>query len=292
MGLRRIDSLAWASRSAVPVIRVSRLPETLPLPNVPLAMLLCRPATFWHQLPRRICTSVTLVCYLVAAFGMPLPMARAHNDTAPSGSCQDNACGCPTVEQCQTSCCCPTPKSAGELPPKDHGQPAKPKRHNVRRAKTTPTVQEKPLATKPSCCNPEGPGSSECAAGHCPFCAQESPSCCQKTQPSSPNPKEQPTPTVPEQDDQEEQDEQPAPDASEQDARDTSREGRWRLGVSALKCQGHSTLWVTAGVVLPCPWTENWTLSPAPTLWLSWTDEIAHTLPLLPHDPPPRSSHR
>jgi hypothetical protein len=64
----------------------------------------------------------------------------------------------------------------------------------------------------------------------------------------------------------------------------------WVLGLMALACKGSSTLWVTTGSVVPPSLPLTWTPSLALTDRISCFDEIAFHLPLVPLDPPPRSS--
>src|SRR5262249_30904596 len=64
---------------------------------------------------------------------------------------------------------------------------------------------------------------------------------------------------------------------------------RWVPGMSALRCQGLSTLWVSASAVVPppCPvtWSPTWPCLES----LSIADETAFVLPARPPIPPPRS---
>lgn len=65
---------------------------------------------FWRALRHKLFVVVSLVAYLVATLGFPLP-ARARKQT--SGvpfPCQDHPCGCRTAEQCWKSCYCFTPE--------------------------------------------------------------------------------------------------------------------------------------------------------------------------------------
>jgi hypothetical protein len=62
------------------------------------------------------------------------------------------------------------------------------------------------------------------------------------------------------------------------------------LGIAAMKCRGHSTLWVSTGASLPAPATAAW--QPILTFagWLPTTSDHATSVRLIPPDPPPRSA--
>lgn len=57
--------------------------------------------------PRSAIVACTLVSYLLAAVGLPLPV-RAAKERGEPFPCQDSACGCRTAEQCWRSCQCLT----------------------------------------------------------------------------------------------------------------------------------------------------------------------------------------
>lgn len=64
-----------------------------------------------------------------------------------------------------------------------------------------------------------------------------------------------------------------------------------KLGMSAFRCRGLSTIWVSAGVVLPPPAKASWHLQPAPPLdCLLLPEALPIAVALLPPDPPPRVS--
>ncbi|HLN26651.1 MAG TPA: hypothetical protein VK395_02840 [Gemmataceae bacterium] len=57
----------------------------------------------------RLCAAVTLLSYLVATLGLPLP-AFAKRDAGQPFPCQNHPCGCQSAEQCWQHCCCFTPE--------------------------------------------------------------------------------------------------------------------------------------------------------------------------------------
>src|SRR5262249_19030029 len=63
---------------------------------------------------------------------------------------------------------------------------------------------------------------------------------------------------------------------------------RWVTGVSALRCQGYGTTWVSSGAVAlpftPFVWTPHWTVAGV----LPGHIETALVLPARPSTPPPR----
>jgi hypothetical protein len=78
----------------------------------------------------------------------------------------------------------------------------------------------------------------------------------------------------------------PAPD---QDNDDGPAGGvRWVAGIAAMKCRGHSTIWVSTGSVLPAParldWQPNFDLAG----WVGRHNDVASPRPAIPPDPPPR----
>jgi hypothetical protein len=59
---------------------------------------------FWFRMPHKICAGAALLCYLIAAVGLPLPELPAE-DSIPPSPCQDHPCCCQTARN-GTSCCC------------------------------------------------------------------------------------------------------------------------------------------------------------------------------------------
>src|SRR4051794_16978264 len=78
--------------------------------------------TSWGPLRRRLWAGVTLVAYLLAALGVPLP-ASARKEPGVPFPCQDHPCGCRTAEQCWAACCCFTPEQRIAWAQAHHVQP-------------------------------------------------------------------------------------------------------------------------------------------------------------------------
>jgi hypothetical protein len=176
--------------------------------------------TLWRALRRRLPAALTLIAYLIAALGVPVPAeSRSGNGV--------KACGCST-EECHDGQCCCAPKPA---PPKPTG----------------------------TCCE------------HKPGCMMP---CCQHRPPADP-PKPPVKPT------------EPQPPANEDD--DASGSVTVLVGIAAMKCRGHSTLWVSTGASLPVPAVVAW--QPAFVLegWMPTTSEHAGSINSIPPVPPPRS---
>ncbi len=178
--------------------------------------------SFWRSLRRRLCAGLTLLAYVMTAFGVPLPA-----DAGPR-PCSGAACGCAGDECSKGSCCC-SPQLAKPPP-------------------------------KKSCCT------------GAPGCTMP---CCQHGTPTSGCPHDEQRPAQP-----------PSPDPTDDDAPTSGV--RWALGIAAMKCRGHSTLWVSAGVVLPAPAPRADRPPLDPAGWLSWSDDFAHAASPLPPVPPPR----
>ncbi len=63
---------------------------------------------------------------------------------------------------------------------------------------------------------------------------------------------------------------------------------RWSLGVTAQRCRGLNTLWVSTGVVLPVPASCSWKTCLPPVAWVVLPGSTGSTVGLPPADPPPR----
>jgi hypothetical protein len=215
----------------------------------------------WRSLPRRLCAGITLLAYLTAALGLPLPVsaARSKKGGVPF-PCQDNPCGCQSAEECWRGCCCFTAeerwawaRAHGITPPPYAEKPApKPRRttrshHNCKHKSncsccSTKHPSRRPAAPRRSCRN------SPNQSGGCPHCTHHSEPCCQHVHPTGPT---------------------------------------WLLGIAAQKCRGENVLWASTGIVLPLP-PPSWTPHLLPAGWLPLISSSAMTLPVTPPDPPPR----
>jgi hypothetical protein len=217
-------------------------------------MWLSRRFVLWRPFRRRLCAAVTLFAYLITIFGYPLPtLLRAGGG---GSSCQDRGCGCPPEAQRRHQCCCSKPDR------RSADKPASPKQ-------TRPTNAPRGH----SCC--ETPPAPDAEPGcESPCCKKQTP---QTTPPTSPNPKDSDS------DDPEQTDDDPAEEP------DQDHGTRWAVGVSAMKCQGLSTLWVTSGAAMPCSIVIAWSPDLRPTSWLGVSDLSSHVLSQHPPVPPPRS---
>jgi hypothetical protein len=248
-------------------------------------------AISWRTLRRRLCAAVTLLGYLLATFGVPLPATARKAEDLPF-PCRDHPCGCLTAEQCWTACCCFTPEQRWAWARQHHVEPPafaeKPSGHSWRttrlrdreavpakqptRCSNCPahggTQEKRPEPAKP-CCSPR--------QGHPPCCQQPQPtpartkaSCCQKP-PSGPSCK-------------------PSTTSQEREGKSAGKGTmRWGLGVAALRCQGVNTLWATTGAALPAGPPLTWTLWQPAVTWLSYPPESPLGLPPSPPEPPPRA---
>jgi hypothetical protein len=77
---------------------------------------------------------------------------------------------------------------------------------------------------------------------------------------------------------------------SEQASCSTQNRVRWATTLNAWRCRGYSTVWVSAGAVLPLlpvvAWNPDWT----PPARLALFSRHADRVPVIPPDPPPRLS--
>jgi len=178
-------------------------------------MRFLRRHSLWRSLRRRLSAGLTLVAYLLTAFGVPLP----------AGAASAAACGCVSDEYCNSGGCCCT----------NHGKPA---------------AEQRPIA----CCT----GKPGCTM---PCCRHDKPSAgCSH------------------------------PGQSQSDTDDDAPTGgvRWVNSISALKCRGHSTLWVSAAMVLPAPMPLAALPIPHAAGHLVYADDIGVTADRIPPVPPPR----
>jgi hypothetical protein len=201
-------------------------------------------------LRRRLCAACTLVAYLAASLGLPLPAGAMAKDGGRAFPCQQHACGCRTAEQCWSRCCCFSPEQRWTWAETQDVQP--------------PSYAEKPATTSWRSVRKRDQGQN----------------CCSKSRPASPTcqtcPETQPS---------------PKPESPKQAPPAKSDKFRWVLGMSALACQGATTLWVTTASVLPAAPPVTWTPCPVLVARISYNNETAFYLSLLPPDRPPRLGH-
>jgi hypothetical protein len=219
-------------------------------------MTATRRKTFWRRLRHRLWVAVSLLAYLAASLGFPLPApARLKSAGGQPFPCQDNPCGCQTAEQCWTHCCCLTPEQHWEWARRNHVEPpAYATRPEPQGWRTTPRRAGAAAAASETTC-------AACARGAAqPCCHNGAGDCCR------PKPAE------------------PAKNATPPDEAPV----RWALGVSALHCQGYASLWVGGGAVLPAPPGPSWRPGLLPVGWVLHADPAAPRVPTSPPTPPPR----
>ena len=232
--------------------------------NLVRAMRSARWDCRWQPLPRRCCAGVTLACYLLTAFNVPLPVpAAARKPGDPPFPCQDHGCGCQSAQQCWASCCCLTPEQRWAWarehqvePPTYAERPASAGWSTTRlRDREPPTTKP---AKKPCCAQSEPtPTGSSCCSGHTPVTGSSS---------TAPAPK------------------------GEQKQPESKGHVHWISTVAALKCQGHSTLWAASGAALPPGAPLTWAPCLTSTGQLCSRDDFFDNLRPPPASPPPRPS--
>jgi hypothetical protein len=202
----------------------------------------------------RLYAGVTLFAYLVAALGLPLPAASSFpKDHGQPFPCQDHPCGCKTAEQCWSHCCCFSPEERFAWAREHNVQPPsyaeKPSGHGWH------SPRQRDLTKKPCCSSQSRPQSEQ------PSCCPNHRPCCESGSGEQGNRK---APTK------------------------TKKAKGWVLGVMALQCQGHSTLWASAGTVLPPGPPLTWNPWPVLLDRLAHADEFASNHSIVPLEPPPR----
>jgi hypothetical protein len=210
-----------------------------------------RPArTFsWRLFTRRLCAAGTLLAYLCAVVGVPVP-ARAARPQGAAFPCQMLGCGCQTAKDCD-GCGCATPPAP------------------------EPEPEPKPAEPAPACCCCKGQESTE-SCGHC---AKKQParSCC--AAPTAAPTKAAATPKkscgscqqAPKDNDGKEQ---------------TGL--RW-AGISAWRCHGVTPLWVGAAASTPAAPPVAWQPVLTFSGWLAQANQTSVTLSFDLLDPPPRA---
>jgi hypothetical protein len=206
---------------------------------------------FWRIWRYRLSILGVCVAYLLAALEIPLPVF-AHKDSSQPFPCQDHPCGCQTAEQCWSHCCCFTVEERWAWARAHHIEP--------------PAYAEKP-AERPAVEGWNTPKlrdrAKEAAAPAKSCCAahEDRPSCCERS--SAPSAK-------------------PAPA--------TKGRLRWGTTMTAWRCQGYSTLWVSVGAVLPGSPRDAWVPDCTPPVYLPLSSIRADRIASTPLDPPPRLS--
>ena len=64
----------------------------------------------WTRIRRRLTAAGTLLAFIAATVGVPLPPPPVVKDGGKAFPCQGRACGCQTAEECWRHCCCTTPE--------------------------------------------------------------------------------------------------------------------------------------------------------------------------------------
>jgi hypothetical protein len=221
----------------------------------------------WRTLRHRLLAALSLVGYLAAAIGYPLPAASAgRKDYSQPFPCQGHLCGCQSAEECWSGCCCLSPEERWAWAREHHVQPPeyaeKPAAvgwRSVRlRDRERPDTQVRRACAASSSRQCPSPASccSKCAA------AASRSSCCDPTARGN----------------------RKVNDAESKSGTDF----RWGLSVSALHCKGLSMSWVQCGVVLPSGMAARVPerLLPEQAVQL---DDLPASVTQSPPAPPPRS---
>jgi hypothetical protein len=221
---------------------------------------------FWNLLARRLCASVALLSYLATIIGFPLPSLQGKDRSQPF-PCQDHPCGCRTAEQCWRHCCCFTPDEKWVWAQAHHVEPPSYAEVSPSKGWHTARLRDQTEGEENACrmCSSSTEKRTEGAAsgvGEKSCCAARSGvPCCDHGQPHR----------------------------SDTNQPKTKGGLHWVHGISILRCQGLSTLWVSAGAVLAPPSGPAWSAPVNPSGVLSDRDASPVTVPHAPLPPPPRS---
>jgi hypothetical protein len=227
----------------------------------------------WRRLARKLCVSLTLMAYLAATVGVPVP-AAANRSGAEVFPCQHLLCGCQTAEQCWNGCGCFTPEQRLTWAQANQVRP--------------PADSDKPAKSSSGCCC----GTAKQSGSGCPHCDQNTTrpccgglgskrrsatrtsACCATTQKSGAS---------------------NAPSrcgscntSRNHDAPHESYSGVPAGGIAAWHCQGLVMLWVTTGAVSPATPLVSWCPTLTPVDFVPFQDCEFARASSIPPDPPPR----
>jgi hypothetical protein len=191
------------------------------------------------------------VCLVYSLAALEIPLpVFVHKASSLPFPCQDHPCGCQTAEQCWSHCCCFTPEERW----------AWAKAHDVEPPAYAEKPSEEPALGGWNSVKLRDRGQVTTACKDCCKVKAEQPSCCQ-----------------------------PVADRTAQ-ASPSYPPSRSVTAFSSMRCQGCSTLWISAGAVLPvfplAAWCPDW----RPPTRVPLLSQKADQIPSTPLDPPPRMS--
>jgi hypothetical protein len=219
----------------------------------------------WRAVRRRLIPSLTLVAYLGAAIGFPVSPLPAKQGGQPF-PCQNHQCGCRSAEECWRHCCCFTAEQRWAWAREHHVEP--------------PAVAEPPSTSGwrsvrlRDLDSGKGVSQTECA-------------CCAKKPiaPGSTAAAERGGQIA----DRQTSRSQAAASLHRNVARPSTKPtSRWSVSVSAFRCHGLASVWVSSGAVLPSISTPAWAPCLVPVGWLESSNPAAPESAPLPPVPPPR----
>ncbi|HEY1861002.1 MAG TPA: hypothetical protein VGG61_11640 [Gemmataceae bacterium] len=216
----------------------------------------------WHRrnnLWRRFTAGLLLVVYATTCAGVvPFPAFAIKKKGGEPFPCQDHECGCATAEDCWRHCCCFTAEERWAWARDHQVQPPEYAERPATKSWSTARLRdqaENQLESSAACTHCQTPPPQVTSCEHSGIT-----SCC----PTKPNAQE-PRPIDP-----------------------PSRSHGPAL-LSAWRCQGLSTVWLTTGAVLPIVPSATWRLHSVCVGWIAGWDARPAILSLVPPDPPPRT---
>ena len=213
----------------------------------------------WRTQRHRFGVAGLCLAYLLAALDLPLP-ASVRKETSQPFPCQNHPCGCQTAEQCWRSCCCFTPEQRWAWARAHHVEP--------------PAYAEKPIE-KPV---DTGWNAVKLRDRDNPATAAAPRACCQQHRTRA-------TAAAPAKSCCRTEKNRPAESPPVKKGR-----VRWTSTMTAWRCQGMTTLWVSSGAVMPVPPIVAWSPDRPLISPISLADEKPRNLPRTPLPPPPRSA--
>jgi hypothetical protein len=171
--------------------------------------------------------------------------------------CQDHSCGCATAEDCWRHCCCFSAEERWAWAQENHVEPPEYAERPTVESWSTARLRERAEdgdADHSKCTHCQPPARQNACCDH-----PAKTSCCQR-----------------------------ASAANEDRDHCTPPTSRAPVLLSAWRCQGLSTVWLSTGAVLPFVPTDSWMPLEAAVGFVADSDSRPALRPFVPPDPPPR----
>jgi hypothetical protein len=217
----------------------------------------------WHRrnnLWRRLTSGLLLVAYVATCAGVvPFPASVFTRKGGQPFLCQDHPCGCATAEDCWRHCCCFTAEERwawareNNIEPPEYAE--RPSAENWSTARLRDRTENEDVVH------------SDCT--HCQASVKQNACCEPSTQTSCCRHESA---------------------AKEDHSASTTSVPRAPVLLSAWRCQGLSTVWLSTGAVMPIVPSATWVPYESCVGSIADSDSRPALLPFVPPDPPPRQA--